>query len=53
MVSIDWHAMFVPPMSLWELVLRGSAIYLLLTLLLRLFRRDRGVLGTADLLVTE
>ena len=51
MLSIDWHAMFVPTMSLGELVLRGSAIYLFLTVMLRLFRRDAGALGTADLLV--
>lgn len=50
-MAIDWHAMFVPTMSLWELVLRGSAIYLFLTVMLRLFRRDAGALGTADLLV--
>lgn len=51
LTSIDWHSLFVPSMSLLELVLRGTAVYLFLIVMLRLFRRDAGALGAADLLV--
>jgi uncharacterized membrane protein YcaP (DUF421 family) len=50
-MDIDWQGMFVPTVSLWEMVLRGSAVYLVLIAMMRLFRRDSGALGTADLLV--
>jgi uncharacterized membrane protein YcaP (DUF421 family) len=48
---VDWNALFVPRESLVELVLRGSAMYLLVFTALRFFRRESGSLGTADLLV--
>lgn len=51
MLDIDWHAAFVPTVSLLELVLRGSVVYLLILAALRLFRREAGALSTADLLV--
>lgn len=44
--------LFSLSVPLWEIVLRGSAIYLSLTLLFRfVVRRDIGALGIADLLV--
>lgn len=49
--AIDWHALAVPTVSLLELVLRGSVIYLIILAALRLFRREAGALSTADLLV--
>jgi len=49
--AIDWHALFVPTVSLLELVLRGSVMYLLVFVAMRLFRREAGALSTADLLV--
>ena len=49
--AIDWHALFVPTVSLLELVLRGSVMYLFVLVAMRLFRRDAGALSTADLLV--
>jgi uncharacterized membrane protein YcaP (DUF421 family) len=51
MPDIDWQAMFVPTVSLLEIVLRGSAVYLSILVLLRLFRREAGTLGTTDLIV--
>jgi len=48
---VDWHALFVPSESLVELMLRGSAMYLIVFAALRFFRRETGSLGTADLLV--
>jgi len=50
-MSIDWHELLVPSVSLAELVLRGSAMYLFILAAMRLFRREAGALGTADLLV--
>ena len=51
MHPVDWHALFVPTESLLELMIRGSAMYLLVFAALRFFRRESGSLGTADLLV--
>jgi uncharacterized membrane protein YcaP (DUF421 family) len=50
-VAVDWRALFIPTVSLPEIVLRGSVLYLILLALLRIFRRDAGAMGTADLLV--
>ena len=50
-LNLDWHRMFVPSQPILETVLRGTATYLSLFVLLRLFRRQTGSLGAADLLV--
>ena len=50
-LEIDWHAVLVPTVSLLELVLRGSLMYLGILAALRIFRREAGALSTADLLV--
>jgi uncharacterized membrane protein YcaP (DUF421 family) len=47
----DWHSMISPSMSLLELVLRGSAVYLGILIFLRFSRREGGALSTPDLLV--
>lgn len=49
--SLDWYAMFAPSKPILETIIRGSVTYLALFLLLRLFRRQTGSLGPADLLV--
>jgi uncharacterized membrane protein YcaP (DUF421 family) len=49
--SIDWRAVFVPTVSIAEIILRGSIIYLVLFAFMRLVRREAGGLGIADLLV--
>ncbi|HEX7879495.1 MAG TPA: YetF domain-containing protein [Candidatus Eisenbacteria bacterium] len=52
MMSIDWHALFVPHGSLLEIVVRGTVMYLVLFILLRvLVRRHVGAMGVPDLLV--
>ena len=51
LLEIDWHAVLVPTVSLLELVLRGSLMYLAILAALRVFRREAGALSTADLLV--
>jgi uncharacterized membrane protein YcaP (DUF421 family) len=49
--SVDWQQLFVPSQPVLETIIRGSATYLSLFVLLRLFRRQTGSLGPADLLV--
>lgn len=49
---IDWEAIFVPSMSVLELIIRGSLVYLALFSVLRLLpSRQLGTLGITDLLV--
>jgi uncharacterized membrane protein YcaP (DUF421 family) len=50
-LAIDWREVFVPSMSLLELIFRGSILYLTILALLRILRREAGAMGTADLLV--
>lgn len=49
--DIDWHSMFVPTESLVEIFIRGTLMYLFMFGLLRVFRRQAGAVGIADLLV--
>ena len=49
--DLDWSRIFVPSQPVLETVLRGTCMYLALFALLRLFRRQTGSLGPADLLV--
>lgn len=51
LLAIDWAGMFVPRVSLLEIFLRGTAIYFLLLVLFRIFKRQAGSLGLSDLLV--
>ena len=50
-LELNWSEMFVPSQPLLETVIRGTATYLSLFVLLRIFRRQTGSIGTADLLV--
>ena len=51
LLKIDWNSVFVPTVSLLEIVLRGTLVYLLLFFVLRVLRREAGALGISDLLV--
>ncbi|MDT5268253.1 MAG: hypothetical protein QOH49_439, partial [Acidobacteriota bacterium] len=51
LLLIDWKAVFVPTVSLAEIVLRGTLVYLFLFFLMRVMRREAGALGISDLLV--
>ena len=51
MLAIDWRTLLVPSVSLLELILRGSVMYLFILGVMRLFRREAGALSLADLLV--
>ena len=50
-VPIDWESVFVPSLSVFEIILRGSLIYLILFVVFRVLRRGAGALGISDLLV--
>jgi len=49
--NIDWHSMFVPGESVVEIIIRGTIMYLGMYAILRIFRRQSGSIGVADLLV--
>ncbi len=50
--SVNWHELFVPSIPVFELIIRGSLVYLALFSVLRLMpSRQIGTLGIADLLV--
>jgi uncharacterized membrane protein YcaP (DUF421 family) len=51
LVGIDWEKMFVPSMSLWEIVIRGSLTFWFCFLYIRFFRRGAGQLSISDLLL--
>lgn len=49
--KVDWQSVFVPQESLLEIFIRGTLMYLAMFALLRIFRRQAGTIGIADLLV--
>lgn len=51
LLQIDWKTVFIPTLSLAEIILRGTIVYLLLFLLLRVLRREAGAIGITDVLV--
>ena len=49
---MDWKSIFFPDTSLWEIVVRGSVMYIALFILLRvILKRQTGALGMSDLLL--
>ena len=50
-IQVDWNSVFVPSLSILEVILRGSLIYLFLFVVLRVLRRGAGAIGISDLLV--
>lgn len=50
LTHLDWHSMFVPTVGLLEIFIRGTLVYWVLSILLRVMRRDAGGLGIADVL---
>lgn len=49
--SAELRSMFMPSLSLVEIFVRGTVIYLILFALLRVLRREAGAIGVSDLLV--
>jgi len=50
-LKVDWSSVFETKESLLEIFIRGSIMYLVMFALLRIFRRQAGSVGIADLLV--
>lgn len=51
-IAVDWKSAFLPTVSIWEIMLRGSIMYLGILALLRfVLKRESGSVSTADLLV--
>lgn len=50
-LHIDWHAVLVPTVGLLELFVRGTVMYLGILAAMRMLRRQKGALSSADLLV--
>ena len=50
-LQIDWQSVFVPSLNLFEIILRGTLVYLFLFVILRVLRREAGAIGISDLLV--
>jgi uncharacterized membrane protein YcaP (DUF421 family) len=49
---MDWESIFLPDVSLIEIILRGSVMYITLFILLRVvLKRQTGGLGVTDLLL--
>ncbi len=52
LVDVDWKTLLVPETSVLELFIRGTAVYLVLFVLLRaVLKRESGAVGITDLLV--
>src|SRR5919204_1162249 len=52
LLQVDWHALFVPQLSVLEILIRGVVIYVGLCLLLRVvLKRQAGKVSLSDLLV--
>ncbi len=49
--QFNWHDLFVPSGSILEIIVRGTLTYLALFFFLRIFRRNSGRIGIADVLV--
>jgi uncharacterized membrane protein YcaP (DUF421 family) len=52
MLNIDWQGIFTPSVPVLEIFIRGTVVYLVLFILLRLtFKRTSGTIGLGDVLM--
>ena len=49
--DVDWNSIFIPGDSLLEIIIRGTLIYLICFVFLRLARRGVGEIGITDVLI--
>ena len=49
--SVQWDKLFVFTVSPFELIIRGSIVYLVIFVMMRVLRREPGTVGIADLLM--
>ena len=50
-MHLNWHEIFIPDVPILETLVRGTVMYFVLLLLMRLSKREAGELGLADVLV--
>jgi uncharacterized membrane protein YcaP (DUF421 family) len=50
-LQIDWRSIFFPSVSVAEMFVRGTVVYLFLFFILRILRRESGAIGLLDLLL--
>lgn len=51
LIDIDWDTMFIPSVSLFEIIIRGTLTFWFCFLYIRFFRRGAGQLTISDLLL--
>ena len=51
LLTVDWGKLFIPEISLLEIMIRGTLMYFVMFLSLRFLRRGIGSIGITDLLV--
>ncbi|MBK9052590.1 MAG: DUF421 domain-containing protein [Chloroflexi bacterium] len=52
MFTLDWELLFIPQISIAEILLRGTVMYLILFVMLRfVLKRESGTVGITDLLL--
>ena len=51
MPSVQWDKLFIFTVSPFELIIRGSIVYLVIFVMMRVLRREPGTVGIADLLM--
>jgi len=49
--SVQWDKLFIFTVSPFELIIRGSIVYLVIFVMMRVLRREPGTVGIADLLM--
>ncbi|HEX8369000.1 MAG TPA: YetF domain-containing protein [Pyrinomonadaceae bacterium] len=49
--EVDWSSIFIPSDSILEIIIRGTLIYLICFVFLRLARRGVGEIGITDVLI--
>lgn len=49
--DVDWSSVFVPSVSVLEIIIRGTLIYFICFAFLRLVRRGVGEIGITDILI--
>lgn len=49
--DVDWNSIFIPSVSLLEIIIRGTLIYFICFIMLRLIRRGVGEIGITDVLI--
>jgi uncharacterized membrane protein YcaP (DUF421 family) len=51
LLKIDWRSVFFPSVSVAEMFLRGTVVYLFIFFILRIRRRESGAIGISDLVL--